>query len=170
MAISRVIDYQHNYSDILGGAFLGTVVAIVYSLRAIPRYKRTMSPDALAKKEEDEQQLGLNGQGLGASHVASDSQAAAMEAGASGGSGAVTAAAHGLSKRDGSGGSGRGAGRLPSGKVVAEEAHVQPMREVALPPVAPGSAAQAAPASLPPSPGQQTEASEVPLLPGNKMV
>ncbi len=39
VALSRVIDYQHNYSDILGGAFLGTLVAIVYALRAIPRYR-----------------------------------------------------------------------------------------------------------------------------------
>ncbi len=42
-----MIDDQHHYSDILGGAFLGTLVAIVYALRAIPRYKRVLSPEAI---------------------------------------------------------------------------------------------------------------------------
>lgn len=47
VSLSRVIDYQHNYSDIVGGAFLGTLGALVYVLRAIPRYRRVLSPEAV---------------------------------------------------------------------------------------------------------------------------
>ena len=37
-----IIDYQHDVSDVLGGAFLGTMIAIVYILRAIPRWRRVL--------------------------------------------------------------------------------------------------------------------------------
>ncbi|KDD75451.1 hypothetical protein H632_c680p1 [Helicosporidium sp. ATCC 50920] len=43
ISLSRVIDHQHHISDILGGAFVGIFIALVYSLRAIPRYKRVLS-------------------------------------------------------------------------------------------------------------------------------
>ncbi|KAL4423522.1 hypothetical protein ABPG77_006545 [Micractinium sp. CCAP 211/92] len=42
VGISRIIDYQHDVSDVLGGAFLGTMIAIVYILRAIPRWRRVL--------------------------------------------------------------------------------------------------------------------------------
>ena len=44
----RFIDNQHNISDILGGMLLGTMIALVYIMRAIPRYKRVLSPDTPA--------------------------------------------------------------------------------------------------------------------------
>ena len=52
MSVSRVIDNQHHYADILGGMFLGTMIALLYVLRAIPRYKRVLSP-ALEGEEND---------------------------------------------------------------------------------------------------------------------
>lgn len=45
VSISRVIQGQHSRADILAGAFLGTLVAVVLVLRAIPRYVRVLSPD-----------------------------------------------------------------------------------------------------------------------------
>ena len=47
MAVSRTVDKQHSTADVLGGMFLGTLVAIVYILRSIPRYRRVLSPDRL---------------------------------------------------------------------------------------------------------------------------
>jgi membrane-associated phospholipid phosphatase len=40
VAISRVIDHKHHPSDIIGGAFLGTMIAVIFSVRAIPRHYR----------------------------------------------------------------------------------------------------------------------------------
>lgn len=40
VGISRIIDYQHDPSDVVGAALLGTMIALVYLLRGIPRWKR----------------------------------------------------------------------------------------------------------------------------------
>lgn len=45
VSLSRTTDYQHHYADIVGGAFLGTLVAVVYAARAIPRYRRVYAVD-----------------------------------------------------------------------------------------------------------------------------
>ena len=46
--ICSTVDNQHNFSDVLGGAFLGTMISLVYVLRALPRYRRVLSPDSLS--------------------------------------------------------------------------------------------------------------------------
>jgi len=38
VSISRVIDNKHHPSDIVGGAFLGTIIGTAFILRAIPRH------------------------------------------------------------------------------------------------------------------------------------
>jgi membrane-associated phospholipid phosphatase len=38
VSISRVIDNKHHPADIIGGAFLGTVIGGAFILRAIPRH------------------------------------------------------------------------------------------------------------------------------------
>ncbi|KAL6767978.1 hypothetical protein ACKKBF_B37335 [Auxenochlorella protothecoides x Auxenochlorella symbiontica] len=45
IAISRIIDNQHHPSDVIGGALIGICIALIYVLRAIPRYKRVLSPE-----------------------------------------------------------------------------------------------------------------------------
>ena len=35
-----IIDYQHDPSDVVGAALLGSMIALVYLLRAIPRFQR----------------------------------------------------------------------------------------------------------------------------------
>jgi len=42
--MSRIIDNQHHASDVIGGMLLGTLIAIMYILRAMPRYARVLSP------------------------------------------------------------------------------------------------------------------------------
>jgi hypothetical protein len=46
-AMCSIIDYQHDPSDVVGGALLGTMIALVYLLRAIPRWKRVLQEDGL---------------------------------------------------------------------------------------------------------------------------
>ena len=55
--MSRALDKQHDFADVLGGAFVGCLVALVYFLRAAPRYKRVLSP--AVEGEEDGGQSGL---------------------------------------------------------------------------------------------------------------
>ena len=38
MALSRIIDNKHHPSDVVGGGFLGTLIGVVFVLRAIPRH------------------------------------------------------------------------------------------------------------------------------------
>lgn len=38
MTISRVIDNKHHPSDVAAGAFLGTVIGVIFILRALPRH------------------------------------------------------------------------------------------------------------------------------------
>lgn len=45
VSLTRTTDYQHHYADIVAGAFIGTLFALVYIMRAIPRYKRVLAPD-----------------------------------------------------------------------------------------------------------------------------
>jgi membrane-associated phospholipid phosphatase len=45
VSLSRVRDFQHATTDIVGGAFLGTLIALLFSLRAIPRFRRVLGPD-----------------------------------------------------------------------------------------------------------------------------
>ncbi|KAL4424010.1 hypothetical protein ABPG75_001311 [Micractinium tetrahymenae] len=52
VGISRIIDYQHDVSDVLGGAFLGTMIAIVYILRAIPRWRRVLQDTSEGPRRE----------------------------------------------------------------------------------------------------------------------
>lgn len=40
IGVSRLTDNKHHYSDVVGGAFLGTLVAAIFSMRAIPRHYR----------------------------------------------------------------------------------------------------------------------------------
>lgn len=44
MAISRVIDNQHSPGDIIGGAFLGTVMALTFLARALAGHSRFVPP------------------------------------------------------------------------------------------------------------------------------
>ena len=46
-ALCSIIDYQHDPSDVVGGALLGTMIALVYLLRAIPRWRRVLQADGL---------------------------------------------------------------------------------------------------------------------------
>lgn len=46
VGISRIIDYQHDPSDVVGGALVGTMIALVYLLRAIPRWKRVLEAES----------------------------------------------------------------------------------------------------------------------------
>lgn len=52
VSLTRTTDYQHRYADIVAGAFIGTMFAIVYIMRAIPRYKRVLAPDVSIKGGE----------------------------------------------------------------------------------------------------------------------
>ncbi len=40
---TRIIDYQHNVSDVVAGYLVGVVIATIYLLRAVPRYKRVLT-------------------------------------------------------------------------------------------------------------------------------
>jgi hypothetical protein len=42
---TSIIDYQHDVADVVGGALLGTQIALVYLLRAIPRWKRVLEAE-----------------------------------------------------------------------------------------------------------------------------
>jgi membrane-associated phospholipid phosphatase len=52
VGISRIIDNKHHPSDVVGGAFLGTVIGGAFVLRAIPRHF------VVIMEEEDEDQNG----------------------------------------------------------------------------------------------------------------
>lgn len=56
VGISRIIDFQHDPSDVLGGALLGIMVALVYLLRAIPRWRRVLAAD---DQDQEEAEAGL---------------------------------------------------------------------------------------------------------------
>ena len=63
ITISRVIDDQHHVSDIIAGMLLGSYVALVYALRAIPRYRRVLSPEAgieLERRTSFARQMSMN--------------------------------------------------------------------------------------------------------------
>ena len=38
VAISRIIDNKHHPSDVVGGAFLGTIIAAAFLIRVVPRH------------------------------------------------------------------------------------------------------------------------------------
>jgi len=50
VSLTRTTDYQHHYADIVAGAFIGTMFALVYIMRAIPRYKRVLAPDVYIER------------------------------------------------------------------------------------------------------------------------
>ena len=43
--MSRIIDNQHFPSDVVGGMVLGVLIAVMYILRAIPRYRRVLTAE-----------------------------------------------------------------------------------------------------------------------------
>lgn len=47
VAISRIMDDKHHPSDVVGGAFLGTIIACAFLARAIPRHQVVMDTDDL---------------------------------------------------------------------------------------------------------------------------
>lgn len=51
---TRIIDYQHNVSDVVAGTLLGLTIATIFLLRAVPRFKRVLT--YIEEDEEHEQQ------------------------------------------------------------------------------------------------------------------
>ena len=43
ISMSRIIDNQHHASDVVAGMVLGVVTAVIYILRAVPRYSRVLT-------------------------------------------------------------------------------------------------------------------------------
>ncbi len=43
ISMSRIIDNQHHPSDVIGGMVLGVLIAIMYIMRAVPRYARVLT-------------------------------------------------------------------------------------------------------------------------------
>jgi membrane-associated phospholipid phosphatase len=43
ISCTRITDYQHNVSDVVAGVVIGTIIATIFLLRAIPRYSRVLS-------------------------------------------------------------------------------------------------------------------------------
>lgn len=43
ISCSRIVDNQHHPSDVVAGMLLGIVVAVIYILRAVPRYTRVLT-------------------------------------------------------------------------------------------------------------------------------
>ena len=52
VSMSRITDYQHHPSDVVGGMFLGTILAIIYIMRAIPRYGRVITHKCAGGRQE----------------------------------------------------------------------------------------------------------------------
>lgn len=53
---TRIIDYQHNVSDVVAGIVLGLTIATIFLLRAVPRFKRVLtyvSEEGLDEEEWD---------------------------------------------------------------------------------------------------------------------
>lgn len=50
IAMSRIIDNQHHASDVIAGMVLGTLIAVMYILRAIPRYSRVLTHAAYSRE------------------------------------------------------------------------------------------------------------------------
>ena len=44
ISMSRIIDNQHHPADVVGGMTLGILIAVIYVLRAVPRYARMLTP------------------------------------------------------------------------------------------------------------------------------
>ena len=52
ISMSRIIDNQHHPSDVVGGMVLGVLIAIMYIMRAVPRYARVLTSPRIAIAEE----------------------------------------------------------------------------------------------------------------------
>jgi membrane-associated phospholipid phosphatase len=56
---TRIIDYQHNVSDVVAGMVLGLGIATIFLLRAVPRYRRVLTyvPDPCPEDNQDDQDV-----------------------------------------------------------------------------------------------------------------
>jgi membrane-associated phospholipid phosphatase len=57
ISMSRIVDNQHHPSDVVAGMVLGVLIAMLYILRAIPRYSKVLTalpPCAARGAGEDE--------------------------------------------------------------------------------------------------------------------
>jgi len=41
--MSRIVDNQHHPADVVAGMVLGVVIAVMYIMRAVPRYRRVLT-------------------------------------------------------------------------------------------------------------------------------
>lgn len=48
--MSRITDNQHSPADVVAGMVLGITIAIMYIMRAIPRYKRVLQCTVVARR------------------------------------------------------------------------------------------------------------------------
>lgn len=62
ISMSRITDNQHHPSDVVAGMVLGMSIAIMYIMRAIPRFRRVLSGWARSYRRNKTQQS-LNGNG-----------------------------------------------------------------------------------------------------------
>jgi membrane-associated phospholipid phosphatase len=51
---TRIIDYQHNVSDVVAGIVLGLTIATIFLLRAVPRFQRVLTYVSAEGVEEDD--------------------------------------------------------------------------------------------------------------------
>ncbi|KAG7672061.1 hypothetical protein Ndes2526B_g06972 [Nannochloris sp. 'desiccata'] len=51
ISMSRIIDNQHHPSDVVAGMVLGVLIAIMYIMRAVPRYARVLTSTCVACEE-----------------------------------------------------------------------------------------------------------------------
>lgn len=57
ISCSRIVDNQHHPSDVVAGMLLGIVVAVIYILRAVPRYTRVLTPMFSAVDQEPKREV-----------------------------------------------------------------------------------------------------------------
>lgn len=53
MGVSRITDFKHHPSDVVAGAFLGSLIGMFYLVRAVARLDRVVEDSAAAAAEAE---------------------------------------------------------------------------------------------------------------------
>ena len=61
IAMSRIIDNQHHPVDVVAGMLLGSLIAGMYVLRAVPRYAKVLTAPLSAEEERKKMEAAVGG-------------------------------------------------------------------------------------------------------------
>jgi hypothetical protein len=77
--MSRIIDNQHHPADVVGGMLVGVLVALIYILRSIPRYKRVVTAVPVPSHQISKRQVEVQSVQGGAAQLESQSSGRLVE-------------------------------------------------------------------------------------------